>query len=119
MTITKKIRLAPTGCIINITEKESDGEKAKVNENQIKQAESCGYGKIRKVLHKAIILHSGWEMDNEGWIVELEDGTIKGLTTSHGCSICEWSIDDINSHILMTEESLTSLRKASTILGSK
>ncbi len=88
-----------------------------MNENQIKQAESCGYGKIRKVLHKAIILHSGWEMDNEGWIVELEDGTIKGLTTSHGC-ICEWSIYDVVSVCEFTEESLTSLRKASTILGS-
>lgn len=45
---------------------------------------SRGLGDIKSVLLNIPILHDGWEMDNEAWIVEMEDGSIKAITTSHG-----------------------------------
>jgi hypothetical protein len=39
---------------------------------------------MAKVLHRATILHAGWDMNNEAQIVELDGGKRVALTTSHG-----------------------------------
>ena len=41
-------------------------------------------GTVAKVLHTAKVLHDGWEMDNEAWAVEFEDGSRAVFWTSHG-----------------------------------
>ena len=66
---------------------------------------------IRRILHIAMVLHKNWEMDNEGWIVELEDKTTAALTTSHG-GLCEWSREEAEVQLKLTEDSVASLRRA-------
>lgn len=75
------------------------------------QAASRGYGKVKKVIHTATLLYSGWEMDNEGWIVELEDGTRAALTTSHG-GVYPWTRQEAEEKLAETEASAASIRKA-------
>jgi len=70
-----------------------------------KNGYECG---IDKILHTATILHSGWEMDNEGWVVLLKNEDIKFLTTDHG-SVSWWSIEEIEEKIEETSKSLKSL----------
>ena len=54
-------------------------------------------GNVKRLIHEALILYEGWEMDNRGWIVEMEDGSILGFTTNHG-GVCKWpSIQDTHS----------------------
>lgn len=70
-----------------------------------------GLGTLKQLLCTATILYEGWEMDNKGWIVELEDGRIIGLTTSHG-SICLWDKEEAIQNLEHIEASAASLRKA-------
>ena len=41
---------------------------------------------VKNILKDFVILHKGWEMDNIGWIVELENGERKLVLTNHGSS---------------------------------
>lgn len=66
---------------------------------------------VKKILHEATILHNGWESDNYGWIVELENNRIVKITTSHG-GHCVWSEEELIDSIKETQESLNSLLKA-------
>lgn len=64
-----------------------------------------------EIIHHFTILHKGWEMDNDGWIVSRSDGTLHYLTTSHG----GWRIgtaDDLIAVRKETEESLNGIKKA-------
>lgn len=89
-----------------------------MSEDKLKKlAEHNGFGKIAKVLHRATILREGWEMDNAGWIVEMEDGSALALTTSHG-GLCEWDRGDIEDCIRNTESSLVQLQTALFKLGT-
>ena len=71
-------------------------------------------GTVAKVLHTAKVLHDGWEMDNEAWVVEFEDGTRAVLTTSHGCLYVA-DRAEFEHKLRETEESADSIR---TLLGS-
>lgn len=67
-------------------------------------------GVITRVLCTAVVLHDGWEMDNEAWCVEFEDGTRGLMTTSHGWPYILDS-DDFEDKLKETEESAASIRK--------
>ena len=56
------------------------------------------------------ILHSGWEMDNVGWITE--DGRV--WTTSHGGAPYEMGADELREKISEILSSLDGLINAST-----
>lgn len=73
--------------------------------------EAIGFGKLKRILHTAPVLHAGWEMDNEAWIVEMEDGQVLALTTSHG-SLCEWTKAEAEQALKDTESSAAALRRA-------
>jgi len=70
-------------------------------------------GIVTKVLHTAKVMHAGWEMDNEAWAVELEDGTRAVLTTSHG-ALYVADCGEFEDKLRETEESAASIR---TLLG--
>lgn len=76
-----------------------------------KQTERRGHGVVEEVLHTATILHKGWEMDNEGWIAKMEDGTTKAFTTSHG-GVYPWTKEELEKKIAETENSLAELKRA-------
>ncbi len=82
-----------------------------MDESERKQAVSRGYGKVKKVVHTATLLHNGWEMDNQGWIVEFEDGQRAALTTSHG-GVYPWTKQEAEEKLAETEASAASIRKA-------
>jgi hypothetical protein len=81
-----------------------------MNPKEREQAEAK-FGKIAKILHTAIILQEGWELDNRGWLVEMETGCILALTTNHG-GICLWARDEAEEQLRKTNEAGTSLTQA-------
>jgi hypothetical protein len=83
-----------------------------MDQNELAQAaEQRGYGEVTAVLHEATVLHSGWEMDNQGWIVQLAQGGRAALTTEHG-GVYLWTKADAEKKLAETEASAASLRKA-------
>jgi hypothetical protein len=79
----------------------------------IQEAERRWLGNVVEILHEATILHEGWEMDNRGWIVKLEGGEVRALTTSHGGPYL-WTKEELEGQIEVTRRSLDSLLKAQT-----
>ena len=75
------------------------------------KAKYRGFEAVNRIIHEASILHAGWEMDNEAWIVEMEGGEIVELTTSHG-GICRWTRKEAEEKLAETEKSAESIRKA-------
>lgn len=64
----------------------------------------------------AVVLHEGWEMDNEAWVVEDEDDGSRMLwTTNHG-SVCPMSIGEVEEHIKEAEESISQLKKLKALI---
>ena len=63
----------------------------------------------------AVVLHEGWEMDNEAWVVEGDDGSRMLWTTNHG-SVCPMSIEDVEEHIKDAEESISQLKKLKELI---
>lgn len=74
-------------------------------------AKAMGFGTVKKILHAATILHADWEMDNKAWIVEMADGSVVALTTSHG-GLCRWTREEAEENLAETEKSATSIREA-------
>ena len=68
-----------------------------------------------KKIHTATILHEGWEMDNEMWVMEDKNGSRTSFTTNHGCE-CRMSISDINDAIKDAQDSIDGLEKAKELL---
>lgn len=68
-----------------------------------------------KEIHKAVVLHEGWEMDNEMWVMEDSKGKRFAFTTSHG-GRCKMSMTSIEDHIKETKLSLDGLEKAKKLL---
>lgn len=50
-------------------------------EAKFDQAKVPGY---KATLFHFAVLHEGWEMDNNAWVVELENGERVFVTTGHG-----------------------------------
>jgi hypothetical protein len=84
-----------------------------MNQWDLEEALAAGFT-VKQVLYKATIMHTGWESDNEAWLVELEDGSRVVLTTNHG-SVVEMSLDYVNKKLQETTNSIGSIR---TLLAS-
>lgn len=82
-----------------------------MNDIELANSEEKGFGKVKAVLHTATLLYKGWEMDNHGWIVEIEDGSKLALTTSHG-GLYRWAKKEAEEKLRETEASAESIRKA-------
>lgn len=73
----------------------------------LEEALAAGFP-VKQVFHRATIMHTGWESDNEAWLVELEDGRKVVLTTNHG-SIVEMDIGYASDKYLETLNSADSI----------
>jgi hypothetical protein len=82
-----------------------------MDDRQRQSVEDLAHAKIKEVVHTATILHTGWEMDNEAWIVDFEDDSRATVTTNHG-GICQWSRQEAEQKLAETEASAASIRKA-------
>lgn len=70
---------------------------------------------MSKEIFRFKILHAGWELDNEGWIIEHEDGRRELRTTSH-TSEYETPLRELEEKIIETQESLDVLLKAMALM---
>ena len=86
-------------------------ERRPMNERELLQTVTRRFGKVKRIVHTATLLHRDWEMDNEGWIVELEDGRFVALTTDHG-GVHTWTKQEAEEKLAETEASAASIRKA-------
>lgn len=68
-------------------------------------------------IFRALVLHNGWEFDNEMWVYEDEAGTRTLLTTNHGIE-CGMHKDELIGKIAETEKSLCGLKKALELIES-
>ena len=84
-------------------------DESEKKDETMKPGDHTRFGVIRDVLHTATVLHAGWEMDNEAWLVEMQDGSVRLLTTSHG-GLYDMSIEGLQAAIEDTAESLQSLK---------
>ncbi len=80
-----------------------------MNEWNLEKALAAGFP-VKRVLLTATIMHTGWELDNEAWLVELDDGRKVALTTNHG-GVCEMDIDEISEKYQETLSSAESINK--------
>lgn len=71
---------------------------------------------MSKEIFRFKVLHAGWELDNEGWIIENEDGRRELRTTSH-TNECEMPVRELEEKIIETQESLDELLKAKTLMN--
>lgn len=76
-----------------------------------------GIPHIKGVLKEATVLYRGWEMDNEGWLVQTDDGRILAVTTSHG-QLCEWKVEQVADALASTEKSVSDLKTVLLVLQS-
>lgn len=79
-----------------------------MNQWDLEEALAAGFN-VKQVLYKATIMHTGWESDNEAWLVELADERRVVLTTNHG-SVVEMSLDYVNKKLQETTNSIGSIR---------
>ena len=61
-----------------------------------------------KLIKTAIVMHDGWEMDNEAWVKEDENGEFHLLTTSHG-RLREMTLEQLDLKIEETQNSIDEL----------
>ncbi|OZB36288.1 MAG: hypothetical protein B7X44_06535 [Halothiobacillus sp. 15-55-196] len=64
-----------------------------------------GVGEIRRIVQVVTVLHVGKGLDNEAWLVEIEDGQFAALTTDNGCVVA-WSIKDMQAKMMEARESM-------------
>lgn len=64
-----------------------------------------GVGEIRRIVQVVTVLHVGKGLDNEAWLVEIEDGQFAALTTDHG-RVVPWSIEDMQAKMMEARESM-------------
>lgn len=64
-----------------------------------------GVGEIRRIISVVKVLHAGWEMDNEAWLVEIGDKKFAALTTDHG-QVVPWSIKDMQAKMMEARASM-------------
>jgi hypothetical protein len=71
---------------------------------------------MSKEIFRFKIMHLSWELDNEGWIIEHEDGRQELRTTSH-TNECETSLKELEDKIVETQNSLNGLLKAKALMN--
>ncbi len=62
------------------------------------------------------ILHNGWEMDNEGWIIKGDNGNLEAFTTSHGGERV-LTPEYLHEKIQETESSLNEMKAARVLMN--
>lgn len=70
--------------------------------------------RVVRIIFTATILREGWELDNKGWIVELDNGEQCALTTSHG-GVLIWPEEEARESLLDMEAAAQSVRDALAI----
>ena len=65
---------------------------------------------MAETIFKATVMHNGWEMDNEAWILEYNGGYREIRTTSHGREYV-MGVKELDEKIKETEGSLNGLIK--------
>lgn len=68
-----------------------------------------------KKIHECRLLHDGWEMDNELWVVEMPNGSREVRATCHGDE-CVINIDRLDAKTKETRTSLEGLIKAKELV---
>ncbi len=71
---------------------------------------------IVEILKTFTIMHVGWEMDNYGWIVKLNNGKNVAVTTNHG-TLKLWTTEEMYQKIQETQESLNGLKESLKLLS--
>jgi len=71
-----------------------------------------------KPLFTAVVMHVGWECDNEAWVIENEQGDLEVKTTSHG-GVYTMSMNELDEKIKETKESLDGLLKLKEIFETQ
>ena len=82
-----------------------------MDEMKIFRDASKRFGNVEFIVHRATLLHECWSLDNDGWIVQMDDGRQVALTTSDN-GLCAWSREDAERKLKETEASVASIRKA-------
>lgn len=72
------------------------------------------------ILHSFDILHSGWEMDNKGWVAKNKKGKLVFLSTDHG-GFRDYGddISELHAKLKETRESLAGIKKAIQIMTAR
>lgn len=81
-----------------------------MGQDDMKPGVKTPFGAVAEVLATAPVLHAGWELDYAAWLVRLEDGSVRLLTTDHG-GVCELDAEYLAERICAAEESAASLRQ--------
>lgn len=68
----------------------------------------------KRTLHTFVIFHEGWELDNAGWVVELEDGARRIVWTSHGGYVIA-DIQKLSELTAKLEWCLDNMRQAASL----
>lgn len=72
---------------------------------------------FKRTLFHFKVLHEGWEMDNDAWVVELKDGSRTLVSTSHGgtyvtqADFFEDKVAEYRSVLAATEQALAMATK--------
>jgi hypothetical protein len=83
-------------------------------------ANDAGYSinGFKRIVMSAVILHTGWELDNEGWVIEDLDGNYLPVTTNHmGAQV--WDTLELIHKIRETKESLISLEAVLALIPQR
>lgn len=61
-----------------------------------------------KTVKTAIVMHDGWEMDNEAWVKQDDNGELHLFNTSHG-NLKEMTLEELDLKIEETQNSVGEL----------
>lgn len=70
-----------------------------------------------EVLFEFPVLYAGWEMDDKGYVVQANDGTVMLVMSSHG-RLAVADAADIEEKITEYQTAIDASRKALSLLGS-
>lgn len=70
-----------------------------------------------EIIHHFTIMHKGWEMDNDGWIVKDHSGKLRFLTTSHGRHYFS-DLGEIEHIISQAQEAIDGAIKAKAFISA-
>lgn len=77
--------------------------------DEMKAGVRTPFGGVAEVLATSPVMFTGWELDYAAWLVRLEDGAVRLLTTNHG-RVCGMPADELAERIRETEHCASQLR---------
>ena len=66
---------------------------------------------VRAILHAFPVMHRDWEMDSEAWVVEMEDGSRRIVSTNH-CALCLADVDEFTAKLAEYRTAIAETEKA-------